>query len=73
MKYSDKPYSLLAYDKDHDVYDVICSGEYDDMVDLANILIPILHSDRLLSENHREPYDWFEIYNNEDCESLDII
>lgn len=73
MKYSDKPYSLLAYDKGHDVYDVICSGEYDDMVDLANILASILHSDRLLSKDHKEPYDWFEIYNNVDEDTLDII
>ena len=74
MKYSKKMYSLLAYDKKHDIHDVITSSNnYDEIFDLAQILQSILHTGRLLSKDHHEPYSYFAIYNNEDCEDLDII
>ena len=74
MDCSKRMYSLLAYDKKHDTYDIIAkSDDYDEMFDLAQILAPILHSKRLLSKFGHKPYEYFTIYNNEDCEYLDII
>ena len=74
MTYSKKVYSLLAYDKKNDIYDVITSSDdYDKIFDLAQILQSMLHTGRLLSKDYQEPYDHFVIYNNEDCEHLDII
>ena len=57
-------YKLIGYDKDNDVYDFIMgSDDYNKVYFTAFIIYPMLLEDRLLSQNNREPYDWFEIWD----------
>lgn len=57
-------YKLMGYDKDNDVYDFIMgSDDYNKVYFTAFVIYPMLLEDRLLSQNNREPYDWFEIWD----------
>lgn len=59
-------YKLIGYDKDNDVYDFIMgSDDYNKVYFTAFVIYPMLLENRLLSQNNREPYDWFEIWDTE--------
>ena len=65
---TNKNYGLVGYDKDNDVFDDLMLDTLDKCQEVAEILKPMIKEDKLLS-SYGEAYDWFEIwdYNKEEC------
>lgn len=56
---------LMGYDKDNDVYDELNKGDKTQMESLANRIIE-RHKTTELRSSCGEPYDWFELQDDED-------
>ena len=59
-------YTIVAYDKDNDVYEVLDDG-YSLSLEAeqkARELLPLLLADKLRRADNGEPFDWLEIYHD---------
>lgn len=57
-------YTVLAYDKDGDVYDELDqSNDLDDMIDTAKSYLKPLRKDKLVTSSG-QPYDWIEVVDD---------
>ena len=66
-------YSLLAYNKDKDIYDGIKESDSKEELDtLAGELVFKLHNDELKDESG-EPYNWLELWDEEDDNGINDI
>ena len=66
-------YGLLAYNKDKDIYDGIMeSDSKEELETLAGKLVFKLHNDELKDESG-EPYDWLELWDEEDDNGINDI
>ena len=75
---TNKTYSIIAYDKDYDLYDeLVTSNSFLYIKSLAQTYAKILyHPHAIFSSKASEPYDWLEIYvnfNKEDEERLEVL
>lgn len=75
---TNKTYSIIAYDKDYDLYDeLVTSNSFLYIKSLAKIYAEILyHPHAIFSSKASEPYDWLEIYvnfNQKNEERLEIL
>lgn len=75
---TNKIYSIIAYDKDYDLYDeLVTSNSFLYIKSLAQTYAKILyHPQVIFSSKASEPYDWLEIYvnfNQENEERLEIL
>lgn len=66
-------YGLLAYNKDKDIYDGIMESDSKEELEiLAGELVFKLHNDELKDESG-EPYDWLELWDEEDDNGINDI
>ena len=66
-------YGLLAYNKDKDIYDGIMeSDSKEELETLAEELVFKLCNDELKDKNG-EPYDWLELWDEEDDNGINDI
>lgn len=75
---TNKTYSIIAYDKDYDLYDeLVTSNSFLYIKSLAKIYAEILyHPHAIFSSKASEPYDWLEIYvnfNQKNEERLEVL
>lgn len=63
---------LMGYDKDNDVYDELNKGDKIQMESLAN-RIAERHKTTELRSSCGEPYDWFELWDDEDEDYIKYI
>ena len=74
MRYSNKRYSLLGYNKDHDIYDVLTSSDnYSEILKQGEIFAPLIYQGRLRSSINFESYDWLEIFGNHIKRRIEVI
>lgn len=67
---SNKNYGLVGYDKDNDVYDDLILDTKEKCLEIAEVFKSLILGDRLaILSTYGEPYDWFEIwdYNTNEC------
>ena len=63
-------YSLVGYDKDNDLYEVLYSStNYDELFEKTSVLIELCEKDKLFS-SEGEPFDWLEIL---DSNNYDVV
>ena len=75
MKNESKNFALVGYDKDNDVFDDLMLDTLDKCREVAEILIPLIKKNQLLS-TCGEAYDWLEIWDynkNERIEVIDLV
>lgn len=66
-------YHFIAYNKDRDVYDELTSFEDVRMADAhVGVYRTMLREDQL-KDKAGEPYDWIEIWNDEDDDGVDPV
>ena len=63
---------LMGYDKDNDVYDELNKGDKIQMESLANRRVE-RHKTTELRSSCGEPYDWFELWDDEDEDYIKYI
>ena len=63
---------LMGYDKYNDVYDELNKGDKTQMESLANRIIE-KHKKTELRSSCGEPYDWFELWDDEDEDYIKYI
>ena len=65
---TNRNFGLVGYDKDNDVFDDLMLDTEEKCLEAIEILKPLVSKNRLLS-SYGEPYDWFEIwdYNSNEC------
>lgn len=51
-------YQIVAYDKDHDIYDIIETGPYDTLYPKLHELQEQCQQETLRNPYNHEPYDW---------------
>lgn len=65
-------YSLLAYNKDRDIFDNIMeSNDKKELEKLAISLVPKMEKDEL-RDDIGEPYDWLEIWDEKENIRLSV-
>lgn len=57
---------LMGYDKDNDIYDELNKGDKIQMESLANRIVE-RHKTTELRSGCGEPYDWFELWDDDRC------
>lgn len=75
MKNESRNFALVGYDKDNDVYDDLMLDTKEKCLEVAEILIPLIKKNQLLS-TCGEAYDWLEIWDynkNERIEVIDLV
>lgn len=63
---------LMGYDKDHDVYDELNKGDKPSMESLAK-KVAKMHKITELRSSCGDPYDWFELWDDEDEDYITYI
>lgn len=68
------PYSIVAYDKDGDVYDVLATVSNETMATkFVEVYKKDLSKGRLKREDNKEPYDWLEVYKDFNKDNEEIV
>lgn len=66
-------YALMIYNKDRDIYDeIIESDDKNKLIMVANLLVEPVRCGRI-KDRSGEPYDWLEIWDEEDDNGINDI
>lgn len=66
-------YALMIYGKDKDIYDEILeSNNKDELVAIATLLVEFVRCGKIV-DRQKEPYDWLEIWDEEDDNGVNDI
>ena len=72
MKNESRNFALVGYDKDNDVFDDLMLDTLDKCQEVAEILIPLIMKERLVS-SCKEAYDWLEIWDYNTEKRVEVI